>query len=132
MIAPLPGHCLLQAARDVGTEVPEVRPTRVEKRSVGMMPTASVLRRHCPSPTPIALGALLPSVRAVDDPTAAALRDAVIALVTAGVDAGAAHSLGTDVHDRLLAHAAAYGWTLPSWARRGGSKPEPWHWECVG
>lgn len=29
------------------------------------------------------------------------------------------------------AHASEYGWALPSWARPGGSRPEPWHWEYV-
>jgi len=31
----------------------------------------------------------------------------------------------------LRANAPAYGWDHPSWARAGGSKPEPWHWEYV-
>ena len=35
-------------------------------------------------------------------------------------------------HRWLREHAAAFGWTLPTWARRGGSKPEPWHWEYTG
>lgn len=59
--------------------------------------------------------------------TAAAAADARRAAWRASL-----HSLGTDVHDWLLAHAAAYGWALPSWARRSGSKPEPGHWEYVG
>lgn len=29
----------------------------------------------------------------------------------------------------LRANAPAFGWDNPSWARTGGSKPEPWHWE---
>lgn len=29
----------------------------------------------------------------------------------------------------LLANAPAFGWDNPSWARAGGSKAEPWHWE---
>jgi hypothetical protein len=32
----------------------------------------------------------------------------------------------------LREHAAGYGWIHPPWARPGGSKPEPWHWEFVG
>jgi hypothetical protein len=32
----------------------------------------------------------------------------------------------------LRANAARYGWVHPAWARPGGSKPEPWHWEYVG
>ncbi len=31
--------------------------------------------------------------------------------------------------DWLTANAGRYGWTHPTWARAGGSKPEPWHWE---
>ncbi|MEN1975663.1 M15 family metallopeptidase [Cellulomonas sp. P4] len=45
---------------------------------------------------------------------------------------GDAYAFGTDQHDWMLAHAEEYGWTLPDWARIGGSKPEPWHWEYVG
>ncbi|GHS85397.1 hypothetical protein AGMMS50218_02780 [Actinomycetota bacterium] len=45
---------------------------------------------------------------------------------------GSAQSFGTDAHDWLLAHAEDYGWTLPTWARITGSKPEAWHWEYVG
>jgi D-alanyl-D-alanine carboxypeptidase len=29
----------------------------------------------------------------------------------------------------LAAHGPAYGWDNPDWARAGGSKYEPWHWE---
>lgn len=45
---------------------------------------------------------------------------------------GGASSFGTSEHEWLLEHAGEYGWTLPSWARASGSKPEPWHWEYVG
>lgn len=45
---------------------------------------------------------------------------------------GGASSFGTREHDWLLDHAGEYGWTLPSWARPSGSKPEPWHWEYTG
>lgn len=31
----------------------------------------------------------------------------------------------------FLANAPAFGWDNPEWARPGGSKPEPWHWEFV-
>ena len=31
--------------------------------------------------------------------------------------------------DWLTANAGRYGWNHPAWARAGGSKPEPWHWE---
>jgi len=40
-----------------------------------------------------------------------------------------AESFGTETHDWLTAHAGAHGWHQPSWAQRGGSRPEPWHWE---
>lgn len=32
----------------------------------------------------------------------------------------------------LLEHGPAFGWVLPSWARCGSSKQEPWHWEWAG
>jgi len=32
----------------------------------------------------------------------------------------------------LIAHAPAYGWELPAWARPLGGKPEPWHLEHLG
>lgn len=32
-------------------------------------------------------------------------------------------------HAWMAENAHRYGWDLPEWARRGGSKPEPWHWE---
>lgn len=49
------------------------------------------------------------------------------------VDLGqAASKFGTTEHNWLLEHAEEYGWTLPSWARPSGSKPEPWHWEYIG
>ena len=31
--------------------------------------------------------------------------------------------------DWLTANAGRFGWVHPAWARPGGSKPEPWHWE---
>ena len=41
-------------------------------------------------------------------------------------------SFRTERHAWMVEHAAAYGWFLPDWARRGGSRPEPWHWEFSG
>ena len=35
-------------------------------------------------------------------------------------------------HAWMRANAPRFGWQLPVWARRGGAKPEPWHWEYVG
>lgn len=47
---------------------------------------------------------------------------------------GVAVDFNTNVTDMawLRENAAAYGWVHPEWARPGGSKPEPWHWEYVG
>ncbi len=39
---------------------------------------------------------------------------------------------GTPQYAWLTAHGPDYGWENPSWARQGGSRPEPWHWEYVG
>ncbi len=41
-------------------------------------------------------------------------------------------SFRTKQHAWLVAHAAEHGWFLPDWAQRGGSRPEPWHWEFAG
>jgi zinc D-Ala-D-Ala carboxypeptidase len=39
---------------------------------------------------------------------------------------------GVGVHYTWLrANAPDYGWDNPIWARAGGSKPEPWHWEYL-
>ena len=32
-------------------------------------------------------------------------------------------------HAWMQRHAGEFGWVHPSWAQRGGSRPEPWHWE---
>lgn len=45
---------------------------------------------------------------------------------------GGVQSFGTAQHQWMRENAPAYGWTLPEWARSGGSKPEPWHWEYLG
>lgn len=45
---------------------------------------------------------------------------------------GGAQSFGTPEHEWLSANAEKVGWTHPAWARRSGSKPEPWHWEFTG
>ncbi|MCU1602076.1 MAG: D-alanyl-D-alanine carboxypeptidase, partial [Frankiales bacterium] len=29
----------------------------------------------------------------------------------------------------MVANASRFGWRHPDWARPGGSRPEPWHWE---
>ncbi|MHA7135493.1 M15 family metallopeptidase [Oerskovia turbata] len=40
-----------------------------------------------------------------------------------------ASSPGSAQYKWLRANAPLYGWDNPSWARPGGSKPEPWHFE---
>ncbi|GAA1848112.1 Rv3654c family TadE-like protein [Myceligenerans crystallogenes] len=42
---------------------------------------------------------------------------------------GGIESFGSAEHLWMAANAARYGWIHPAWARPGGSKPEPWHWE---
>jgi len=42
---------------------------------------------------------------------------------------GGVESFGTGAHRWMRANAGRFGWVLPDWARPGGSKPEPWHWE---
>ncbi|MDQ3479958.1 MAG: M15 family metallopeptidase, partial [Actinomycetota bacterium] len=32
-------------------------------------------------------------------------------------------------HDWLDEHGDEFAWLNPDWARSGGSRPEPWHWE---
>ena len=45
---------------------------------------------------------------------------------------GGIQSFDSDQHLWLLVNAPLYGWFHPAWAQRGGSKPEPWHWEFGG
>ena len=40
-----------------------------------------------------------------------------------------ADSYGSDVYAWLDDNGDELGWGNPDWARAGGSKPEPWHWE---
>jgi LAS superfamily LD-carboxypeptidase LdcB len=42
---------------------------------------------------------------------------------------GGINTYGTTQYNWMLKNAPAYGWTNPEWARQGGSKNEPWHWE---
>ncbi len=37
----------------------------------------------------------------------------------------------TDQHRWLAAHAGRFGWGQPAWARDGGRREEPWHWELL-
>ncbi len=45
---------------------------------------------------------------------------------------GGIQSYDSEEHRWLSVNAPAFGWFLPSWADRNGSKPEPWHWEFGG
>ncbi|MCL2092460.1 MAG: M15 family metallopeptidase [Micrococcales bacterium] len=41
-------------------------------------------------------------------------------------------TFGTPRHEWMVTHGPTHGWYLPDWARRGGAKPEPWHFEYRG
>ena len=43
-----------------------------------------------------------------------------------------AERFGSAGYQWLKANGPTYGWTHPSWAEPGGSRPEPWHWEYTG
>jgi murein DD-endopeptidase MepM/ murein hydrolase activator NlpD len=43
--------------------------------------------------------------------------------------AGGVEKFGTAEHQWMAANAPRFGWQHPPWARRGGSRPEPWHFE---
>lgn len=45
---------------------------------------------------------------------------------------GGVNSYATQEYEWMLLNAGKWGWVNPTWAQRGGSKPEPWHWEFVG
>lgn len=45
---------------------------------------------------------------------------------------GGIDSFGTAQHRWMDANAPGLEWVHPSWAERGGSKPEAWHWEYAG
>lgn len=42
---------------------------------------------------------------------------------------GGIERFGTPQHNWMFRNAPRFGWIHPTWARQGGSKPEPWHWE---
>jgi zinc D-Ala-D-Ala carboxypeptidase len=42
---------------------------------------------------------------------------------------GGVESYYSEEHSWLRRHGPSFGWDNPSWAREGGSLPEPWHWE---
>lgn len=35
-------------------------------------------------------------------------------------------------HEWMVENAGRFGWFLPDWAQRSGTRPEPWHWEFNG
>jgi murein DD-endopeptidase MepM/ murein hydrolase activator NlpD len=43
--------------------------------------------------------------------------------------AGGVERFGTAEHQWMAANAPRFGWQHPQWARQGGSRPEPWHFE---
>ena len=45
---------------------------------------------------------------------------------------GGINNFGTIEHLWMKQNAPLFGWFHPSWARAGGNKPEPWHWEYAG
>jgi len=45
---------------------------------------------------------------------------------------GGINDFGTIEHLWMKQNAPLFGWFHPSWARAGGNKPEPWHWEYAG
>lgn len=38
-------------------------------------------------------------------------------------------SYDTPQHRWMIAHAGEFGWYQPDWAKDGGAREEPWHWE---
>jgi len=46
--------------------------------------------------------------------------------------AGGIGRFGTAQHNWMRENAPKFGWIHPEWAQRGGSLPEPWHWEFWG
>lgn len=45
---------------------------------------------------------------------------------------GGVQSFGTAEYRWMAQNGPAYGWVNPHWARPGGGREEPWHWEYVG
>lgn len=44
---------------------------------------------------------------------------------------GGSEMYDSRAYDWLSMNAWKFGWGHPTWARQGGSKPEPWHWEFL-
>lgn len=45
---------------------------------------------------------------------------------------GGVQRFGSEQHQWLVRNGPQFGWFHPQWARAGGGKPEPWHWEFAG
>ncbi|TCP55104.1 D-alanyl-D-alanine carboxypeptidase-like protein [Tamaricihabitans halophyticus] len=45
---------------------------------------------------------------------------------------GGIESFGSAQHGWMRANAGTFGWVNPDWARPGGGREEPWHWEFAG
>ena len=45
---------------------------------------------------------------------------------------GGVQRFDSQQHQWLVRNGPQFGWFHPQWARQGGSKPEPWHWEFAG
>ncbi|WP_116052022.1 D-alanyl-D-alanine carboxypeptidase family protein [Amycolatopsis palatopharyngis] len=45
---------------------------------------------------------------------------------------GGVESFARPEHAWMAANAQAFGWVHPGWARAGGGREEPWHWEFTG
>lgn len=45
---------------------------------------------------------------------------------------GGVQSFGTAEYRWMAQNGPAFGWVNPYWARPGGGREEPWHWEYVG
>ena len=44
---------------------------------------------------------------------------------------GGIERFGTAEHEWMRDNAPRFGWMHPAWARQGGRKPEPWHFEAI-
>ena len=42
---------------------------------------------------------------------------------------GGVESFESAAHRWMVRHGPRFGWVNPTWARAGGARPEPWHWE---
>jgi hypothetical protein len=42
---------------------------------------------------------------------------------------GGIESWGSPAHNWMAKNAGRFGWVNPHWARQGGGREEPWHWE---